>query len=258
MIYNFKFGNKWLSDLHAVSTETPQIEIAERDFNLIDIPGRSGQEYIDNGRFKNVDFTRNIGFKERGNNTVDNLINWLAANQGYQPFEDTDHPGLVTDAVCTNFSSVVRQLRTIHSASVKFSRKPYWYDKSGMNFITLDKTARNTVSNDADYDAFPIIRVEFPAGVGTSTFTLRFYSSGKAKDVTYTVIYDRPGYNQYALIDTEKELATFNDYNGTVKAYLGSVKDFVLKAHSETQISLVDTDMRTVQNLRIMPRWRCL
>ena len=38
--YNFKFGDNWISELGVISTETPPIEIAERDCSMIDIPGK--------------------------------------------------------------------------------------------------------------------------------------------------------------------------------------------------------------------------
>ncbi|MBO4506898.1 MAG: hypothetical protein J5728_10770, partial [Lachnospiraceae bacterium] len=134
--YDFKFGDYWASELGAVSTKTPGIEIAQRDFDMVQIPGRDGDDYIDNGRYENVNITRSISFIGYQYLSVKdktaNFINTFAYLQGYQTFEDTDHDELVTEAVLTNFNEISRKLRTLNTATLKFSRKPFWFLKNSL------------------------------------------------------------------------------------------------------------------------------
>ena len=67
-----------------------------------------------------------------------NLIKHFAYLQGYQKFEDTDHEGMVTQAVLINLDEVTKNLRTMFTAVLKFSRKPYWKLKSSLNEEKLD------------------------------------------------------------------------------------------------------------------------
>ena len=121
MAYDFKFGKYWLSELGATSAEEP----------LISVPGKDGKDCIDNKRYDNVEFKRKIAFvggrdiKVKEKETQ--LINSFAYMQGYQDFEDNSHPGLVAEAALRNFNDVQRTLRTLHTAELSFSRKPFWY-----------------------------------------------------------------------------------------------------------------------------------
>ena len=126
--YNFKFGDVWLSEFGGVCTEVPPIEIANKDVTLIDIPNKDGSDCIDNGRYCNVEFTRTVALVGNRISTVQekakNLIKHFAYLQGYQKFEDTDHEGMVTQAVLLNLDEVTKNLRTMFTAVLKFSRKP--------------------------------------------------------------------------------------------------------------------------------------
>ena len=139
--YNFRFGDTWLSEFGAVCTEEPTIEIAQRDVSFIDIPGKDGSDCVDNKRYKNVEFTRNIALVGRKVSTANDkaiqLVNNYAYLQGYQLFEDTDHNGLITEAALINFGDITKSLRTMHTAQLKFTRKPYWYLKESLEEFPL-------------------------------------------------------------------------------------------------------------------------
>lgn len=257
--YNFRFGNHWLSEYYGVTVERPQIEVAERDIQLIDIQGRSGSECIDFGRYKNVEMTRQIGFPQRKGREIqgltNKLIDWFASIQGYQSYEDTDHPGMITEAVITNFSSVVRQLQRIQTTTIKMSRKPFWYDKHGLEYLTSENLSYNLVNQYA-FDAQPLIKIVLPPSIGARVAKLRFtFASGQTIVKTFTVSTTRAGSSQYILIDTEKALITLNDYDGTRLSYLGTEAGFIFPALSETVVDMPDSG-NNVESLDIMPKWR--
>lgn len=141
MIENFKFGKYWLSQFGGRLLDVPKIEIAQRAFNIIDIPGRDGSSFVDYGYYKNVEFERKIGListitGSTSTELIDSLINWLAYSVGYQEFRDTQHNGCYTKAILTNFEEISRELRVYSTATLKFNRKPAWKADSGTQILT--------------------------------------------------------------------------------------------------------------------------
>lgn len=250
--YNFKFGDSWISELGAISTETPPVEIAQRDYELIDIPGKDGSDYIDNGRYNNVEFTRSISLIGRKNFPVEdkaaNFINTYAYLQGYQPFEDTDHNDMMTEAVLTNFNEINRKLRTLNTATLKFSRKPYWYPKSGLEYREMNlspATPTLTFDNPFMLPSKPLI-VFTTTGGSPAFFQYRVITNGEQKD------YDCPSVpgGMTLIIDCEKCNAF---YNGN-RAPFDIPEGFGIGSSS---IQIISAKER-IASARIAPRWRCL
>lgn len=158
---DFYYGGKWLSELGGRLTQKPQIEIAERDCELIEIPGKSGDVFLDNNRYKNVEFTRSVGFVNRHclptRQQINKFIEWLGYQIGYQEFRDTQHPNSYTKAVLLNMGEVIRDLRNYTTTTLKFSRIPYWYDDFGQNYINVPNDNKINIYNprqlkaDADF-----------------------------------------------------------------------------------------------------------
>ena len=251
--YNFKFGDNWISELGAISTETPGIEIAQRDYELIDIPGKNGSDYIDNGRYNNVEISRSISLIGRRDFPVSDkaatLINTFAYLQGYQPFEDTDHNDMVTEAVLTNFAEVNRKLRTLNTAKLKFSRKPFWYFKSGLVFKDIDLTrtlAQTSFDNPFPIESKPIIIFTITSGSPTS-FQYRITTPEGQKN--YDCI--NVSGNTTLTIDCEKCTAIV----GT-----GTYAPFDIPAGfsvGRSTFQLISGADR-ISSVKIAPRWRCL
>lgn len=209
---DFKFGGKWLSHFGGIITQSSPIDIATRNITLKEIPGKSGSECIDNGYYNNVEFSRNIGFVNRSSNpqVMPELmfIDWLAYKQnGYYEFEDTNHPGFVTYAVVTNFNAIQKQLRRIHTATINFSRVPFWYSKAGLNPVVVeeytDMLKGISLYNPYPEEARPIIKIKIyssSTAISQTSFTLKI--NNKAYDfrnIPFTRTYDT------LYIDCEKE-----------------------------------------------------
>ena len=251
--YNFKFGDYWISELGAISTETPSIEIAQRDYELIDIPGKDGSDYIDNGRYNNVEFDRSISLIGRKNFPVEdkvaNFISTYAYLQGYHPFEDTDHNDMVTEAVLTNFNEINRKLRTLNSAKLKFSRKPYWYLKSGFEYREMDLSPSVPIMNfDNPFlaDSKPIIIFKITEGPQAS-FQYKVTTADGEKDYTCLNVTG----NATLTVDCEKGTAVVNA--GTYAPF--DVPDGFGVGRSTLQITI---GKERIASVRIAPRWRCL
>lgn len=161
-MHNFKFGGRNLLDFCGRITQAPSHTVAERNCELVEIPGRSGNIYIDNKSYKNVDFDLSICFMPflsdlTARQLAYAVINWLAPLTGYQIYEDTYNPGYYTKAVLKNIGEIKRELPTLLTATLSFSRLPYWYRIEGKNEIILpNDNSEITLHNPEPFDAPPI------------------------------------------------------------------------------------------------------
>ena len=250
--YSFKFGDSWISELGAISTETPPVEIAQRDYELIDIPGKDGSDYIDNRRYNNVEFARSISLIGRKNFPVEDkvatFINTYAYLQGYQPFEDTDHNDMVTEAVLTNFNEINRKLRTLNTATLKFSRKPYWYPKSGLEYREMDlspSTPTITFDNPFMLPSKPLIAFTITGG-SPAFFQYRVITNGEQMDYDCASVTG----GSTLIIDCEK----CNAFIGDIRAPYDIPEGF---GTGRSSIQIISSKER-IASAKIAPRWRCL
>ena len=255
MSYDFTFAGIELSSLHGVTTERPPREVAEYDFELVDIPGRSGSEYIDNKRYKNVPMTRKIGLIQRPataqDTIVESLIEWLAYSQGYQEFEDSDHPNMVTYAVLTNFAEVQTLLRRYHKATLKFSRVPFWYKKSGLEPISLDLsqlTPRKNLYNPYKIYSEPIITIHTTEGSPTPVYFQLTHNS-----VTKNYTYPGVSGDVDMVIDCEEQVLKIVS-GGSVTYYNNEIPQSLEQGWTLFEL----TDKQRINSVKITPRWRCL
>lgn len=264
--YNFKFGDVWLSEFGGVCTEVPPIEIASKDVTLIDIPNKDGSDCIDNGRYCNVEFTRTVALVGNRISTVQekakNLIKHFAYLQGYQKFEDTDHEGMVTQAVLLNLDEVTKNLRTMFTAVLKFSRKPYWKLKSSLSEEKLNSTLLAgkgvVLNNPFPSSACPIIRYYFATDphstMATTKVNFSFSSNGE------TITYSKPGINfkpthNILDIDIEEQRAVVHSPGGEIYKYVDVP---IPKPISKGTTIFKAVLSKETEKVSIFPNWRCL
>lgn len=258
-MYDFRFGSKWISEYGAVSTSTPGKEIAQRDGKLIAIPGKNGDDYVDNGRYKNVEISRGVSFLKRGAvavpDKVDAFINDLAYLQGYYNFEDSDHPNMKTEAVLTNFGEINRELRNLHQTTLQFSRKPFWLLKSGLSPQLFDLT-----------ETTPTLELENPYIIGSKPI-LAFSFRGGSALVDYTIVTDE-GENSYRLPFIQPVIST----NFTVLINCENETARLSTTTSKTNVEIdipsgfepgfneirIDSGKEYLYAAYVIPRWRCL
>ncbi len=184
---SFSFNGVSLRSLGGRITEAPFHTVASRDVEQVKIYGQSGDEVIDNQSYNNVPFTVKIAFlpyktvkiaflpyktAQTANDIARAVIDWLAPLQGaYYTYTDSWNPGYFTKARLTNFDEVKRELRTLLTATLKFSRVPFWYSNSGAVAITTTN-GRLTLTNPEAYAAEPVIKITY---TGTATNNYRFY-----------------------------------------------------------------------------------
>lgn len=264
--YNFKFGDVWLSEFGGVCTEVPPIEIASKDVTLIDIPNKDGSDCIDNGRYCNVEFTRTVALVGNRISTVQekakNLIKHFAYLQGYQKFEDTDHEGMVTQAVLLNLDEVTKNLRTMFTAVLKFSRKPYWKLKSSLSEEKLNSTLLAdkgvVLNNPFPSSACPTIRYYFATGphstIGTTKVNFSFTSNGETMTYSKAGINFKPTHNILD-IDIEEQRAVVHSPSGEIYKYVDVP---IPKPISKGTTIFKAVLSKETERVSIFPNWRCL
>jgi len=266
--YWFKFGDTFSYDLGIIVDGTPNVEIAQRDFEMVNIPGKNGSDYIDNGRFQNVSFARNIALVQKGSSTVsykiDALINAFAYLQGYQPFEDSDHSALMTYAVLTNLGEVNRDLRRLGRATLRFSRQPFWYGKTGLRPIELDSESMMTgvtIRNMFPADAQPMFKFVLNSGKATTDyFKLQvgsFVHTYPLSGLKYYI--DGSQSRRYISMDCEnKEAKAQSTESGDNTAYSNVILPPDLKFGINTTIKITENYNNCLASMSITPRWRRL
>lgn len=174
------FNGVSLRSLGGRITEKPYHTIAKRRVEREKIYGKSGDDFIDSGSYENVDFSVKIALLpytrgQTAQQAARAVIDWLAPLQNaYYEYRDTENSGYFTQAVLTNFNQIERELRTMLTATLQFSRMPYWYSDAGTTETEfINGAAANTLTNPERYDSEPVYRFN----------TSREY----AEDVTITV-----------------------------------------------------------------------
>lgn len=159
------FNGVSLRSLGGRITEKPYHTIAKRRVERVKIYGQSGDEIIDGGAYDNVDFSLKIAFLpflngQTAQQAARAVIDWLAPLQGgYYEYRDTENSGYFTQAVLTNFAQIERELRTMLTATLQFSRLPYWYSDEGTQETEFyNGNADNTLVNPEQYDSEPVYR----------------------------------------------------------------------------------------------------
>lgn len=265
--YDFKFGNCSLSDLGGKMQQSPELEIAQRDISFIDVPGKDGSDILDNGRYSNVEMNRSIAFLSGNGFSADEkvtlAIQKLMYLQGYQDFEDTDHCGLVTKAVLTNFEAVNKSLRTCKSANLVFSRQPFWYRKDGLE---EQQIFTNIVSNAQLVNPYlstckPIIRFYFSYPYTTfSTGSVEFYINTTVNGVYQEFTFDisnieiNINYN-ICEMDFEKQRLIVRNNNGDIHEYIDIE---IPKELGQGDIHFMLRSSTRLSKICIVPKWRTL
>lgn len=264
--YNFKFGNTWLSEFGAVCTKEPPIEIAKRDYTLIDIPGKDGSDCIDNGRYKNVEFSRTIAMVGRNVSTAQEkaiqLVNNFAYLQGYQTFEDTHHNGLLAEAVLVNFDDVIRNLRTMRTATLKFSRKPYWHLKDALVEQEVTMGTSITLVNPYPSTACPSIIFKLNTSPHSSdsttsiTITIGTTLNGVYSTKSYQ-IKNAVGNYYYPFIEVDIENQCVFSRNAEGEKYKWADTNIPKPLGPGESVITIPTSSY-FKHAYIVPKWRCL
>ena len=176
-MHDFTFNGQSLLSLGGRIVQPPVHTVARRSTERVKLYGRSGDEIIDNESYDNVDFSLKIALlphltQRTAHDLAYAVIDWLAPLQnGYYVYTDTCNPGYFTKAVLTNIDEIRRDLRTLLTATLKFSRVPFWYSNSGTEPATAEGGFL-TLVNPELYAAEPVITARY---TGSTSNNLKYY-----------------------------------------------------------------------------------
>lgn len=141
-------------------------ELPERDVEKVEIPGRNGDLFIDNGRYKNVEITYPVIIMEDFEINKRNLVWEFSKESGYKRLEDTFSPDYYRLAYFkgiedskTNWRYDAGHFRLV------FDCKPQMYLKSGETPIAV--ADGDTLTNPTYCEALPLIKI-----TGTGSFSI--------------------------------------------------------------------------------------
>lgn len=248
---------EWLSYNGRDSREFPiyitsktSFDKPDRDVSFVEVPGRSGDIIIDNGKYKNIKIDYGLKFFSKNFTGWDNydfasyydkISEWLKPTVEYYNLTDSYDPNYYRKA-CLKSSIKLKQLHyDIGAFNVSFSCKPYRYRFDGENTIQL--TSDGTITNPEPESSLPLIRV-VPISSGDVVFKITT-ENGFLSFLVMNVE------DNYVDIDSE----AMNVYSGTTNYnnnYVQSV--FPSLAPGENTIEFTTN----VQSISIIPRWRRL
>ena len=214
-----------------------------RDIETISVPGRNGDLYHDNGRYRNITVSYPAFISSRFQPRMDDFRAWLCSHVGYFRLEDTYHPDEFRMAMFKAAVSVSTAPRNIAGRfTLSFDCKPQRWLKSGENAI--DYTANGTISNPTHYTAFPLLRLYGTPGASGN------FNITKSRRLEISVAIPDNGYID---IDTESGEAFVGDtsYNANVSFLSTNVwYEFPQIEPGENNVNLWQ-----LSKAEIKPRW---
>ncbi len=251
---DFSFDGVSLSSFGGRMLQPPSHQIAARNKSFVKIYGQSGDEIIDNQSYNNVPFSLKICFlpffaQQTAQDLARAVIDWLAPLQdGYYIYRDSLNDGYFTKAALTNFEEITRELPTLLTATLKFSRVPFWYKDSGATAISLYTGSSNSIINPEAYPSEPLYRWVYERG-GNETANIT------VNGVT-TAVPLATGATTYYLDNVCKQFYRISDNQ---KIYLGSLLLPDLKPGTNTVLFNLNGSISSGSfHLEIIPNWRRL
>lgn len=208
----FSLNDLLSQDFGIIMTAPPPEVIAERDLEIISIPGRSGDLIIDNGRYKNVTIPYQCAILPKENLTLREAaiqaVKLLKPAGNYARLEDTYNPDYFRMArvhASISVDSVVEQVGTFQ---VKFDCKPKRFLKTGETAIVFNTTS--TLSNPTEFNALPLITVY---GTAEGTVTVG-NATVEIKSITDQITLDCDTQNAFRQVGD----GAAENYNGNISA----------------------------------------
>lgn len=169
--YKFKFGGKCSSEFGIKIKNWNYLNSPEKNVEEIEIPGRNGSLFIDEGTYKNRIIDIECFIDLRGKNKTEmacKLSEWLLHDKSYRKLVFSDNSDYIYEAICINkldFSEIVTDY---FEFILSFSAKPFISKTDIIQEINIDNSNGITIYNDSVIEAEPILEVETSLGGVTS------------------------------------------------------------------------------------------
>lgn len=163
---NVIFGDVNLSDYNAFAFYCNLFDKAERDVNVVSIPGRNGDLLFDNGRYKNIKRTYRIQVSGLAN--IQSLLNALSTQVGYKKLKDEYESDVYMMARLKEPPQINRFVGDSVDITLTFDRMPQKYSDVVTTITTRSVDAKYgnvawlselTVNNPTAFEARPKIYI---------------------------------------------------------------------------------------------------
>lgn len=159
-IHSLFFGGKDLRDFGVHVSGDGSFNAPERDYETVEVPGRSGDLLFDLGRFKNIEVTYHGFIGNDLESNLRSLRSFLLSQKGYKRLEDTYHPDEFRLATFVSGIDPTIIMLQAGEFDLSFNCKPQRFLKSGENKLQYSQTDISfSIGNPTHQIAKPLIRV---------------------------------------------------------------------------------------------------
>lgn len=159
----FVFDNKDFRDFGVYISGRGTFSAPARSYDLVSIPGRSGDLVGFETRLENQEITYPAFICRNFNDNISALRSFLLSRKGYKKLSDSYHTDEYRMAVYVGpFEPDVGENNLIGELDLVFNCKPQRYLVSGDTVTTLNATG--TINNPTLFDSQPLLRI-YGAGI---------------------------------------------------------------------------------------------
>lgn len=213
----------------------PTYQTPRKDYDVVHIPGRNGDLYIDKGSYQNVDRKYEIAvgsFEKSYTEMANKLSEWLHSASGYSRLEDSYEPGYYRLAVYEEEMELSNIYNQGGRTYITFNCKPQRFLKLGDRPVKF--TAVGNLRNPTRFNSLPIITIK-----GTGEGVLR------VGDYTVTI----SSIDSYLTVDSELQDAYKGAVNKNSSITLSS--GFPILKPGLTEISYSGG----ITEVEVIPKW---
>lgn len=233
-----------------IEVETfPTYDLPEREYEVINVPGRNGSLIIDTGTYKNSTRSYKISMATHDRTSYYKMMNqiaeWLHSSSGYARLEDSYEPEYFRMAYYKENLSIENLFDEAGRAKITFECKPQRYLKSG-DYQMLFESSGEYVSNPTSFKSAPIIGIFKPDGTDVAC-DLDFLVDGVVK---YKLSLSEGSGN--VIVDSELQDAYNGSANKNPYITIRADGEFPKLEPGITQIVFNESK---IEKVVITPRW---
>lgn len=218
-------------------SKPPDYNIPQRIYEIVSVPGRSGDIYIDSGVYANVNKTYEINissiiYSDSFELMSSKISKWLYSNHGYNKLEDSYDPDYYYLATVDSETLINNLYEKAGTATITFNRRPEKFLKSGlmaMDFVW----SGSEILNPTEFVSKPIITIN---GIGKGTL--------KVNDVEITIT----DIGNSITLNTELKMGY---YNGELKNDKIELTNWPILVSGYNKIEYSGG----ISSISIIPRW---
>lgn len=161
--YKFQYGGRCSSEFGIKIKNWNYLNIPERNIEEIEIPGKNGSLFIDQGTYKNriIDIECYIDMRGKDKTRMaSELTKWLLQDCQYKTLVFSDNDDYSYDAICINKIDFSELITDYFEFIISFSAKPFINKTNASQEITISDANGINFYNDSVVEAEPIWEIE--------------------------------------------------------------------------------------------------